>query len=100
MPRESGEAIPRLALRSDAAARQEGLYFTVRDVPERESGDTPPSFNLPSAMHHVCGCVSAVFESNEHICDQPGEKQNHAQVMRSHMILFEQAMRMILEGDC
>ncbi len=100
VPRESGEAIRRLALRCDAAARQEGLYFTVRDVPEKESGDTPPSFNLPSAMHHVCGCVSAVFESNEHICDQPGEKQNHAQVMRSHMILFEQAMRMILEGDC
>lgn len=53
VPRESGEAIRRLALRCDAAARQEGLYFTVRDVPEREMRRYAALFQL-AQRHAPC----------------------------------------------
>lgn len=96
-PLETSEAIRQLAVRCDAAARKEGLYFTIRDLPGRESGSTPPSFNLASALHHVCGAVSATFESNECICDEPGPKQTYEEILRGHMILFEQACRMFWE---
>lgn len=97
VPLETSEAIRQLAVRCDAAARKEGLYFTIRDLPGRESGSTPPSFNLASALHHVCGAVSATFESNECICDEPGPKQTYEEILRGHMILFEQACRMFWE---
>ena len=97
VPLETSEAIRQLAVRCDAAARKEGLYFTIRDLPGRESGSTPPSFNLASALHHVCGAVSSTFESNECICDEPGPKQTYEEILRGHMILFEQACRMFWE---
>ena len=97
VPLETSEAIRQLAVRCDAAARKEGLYFTIRDLPGRESGSTPPSFDLASALHHVCGAVSATFESNECICDEPGPKQTYEEILRGHMILFEQACRMFWE---
>ncbi|MGI5855571.1 MAG: M14 family zinc carboxypeptidase [Candidatus Merdivicinus sp.] len=97
VPLEISEAIRQLSIRCDTAARQEGQSFTVRDIPARESGSTPPSFNLASALHHVCGAVSAVFESNECIRDAPGFKQTYEEILRGHMILFEQACRMFRE---
>lgn len=93
VPVEVNEAVRTLAQRCDAVAKGEGLKFTVRDLPQKEHGDTPPSFNLVSAVHHVCGAVSACFESNECIIDQPGEHFTHEQIYRSHMILFEQCLR-------
>lgn len=94
VPLEINEAIRRLAERCHAAAQLEGLEFTVRDVPSKETGNPPPSFNLASAAHHVCGAVSAVFESNQCISDLQGPKLSPDEVYRSHMILFEQCFRM------
>lgn len=91
--REAALAIHDLSLRCDEQARPEGLSFAVCPVPERESGETPPSFNLASALHHVCGAVSAVFESNQHVADYPGAKLTHDEVYRSHLILFEQLFK-------
>lgn len=91
---ECMEAIRALSLRCDAIAREQGLYFNVRDIPKRERGETPPSFNLPCVIHHVCGAVNAVFESNECIIDFPGAHLTHEQIYDSHRILFEQCFRM------
>jgi hypothetical protein len=98
VPLEVNYAVQRLALRCDAAAQQEELRFGICDIPAKEQGDTPPSFNLVSAVHHACGAVSAVFESNECIIDDPGVHLNHDQVYRSHMILFEQTVRHFLQN--
>ena len=89
---ECQQAIQDLAKRCDeyARANTDDLWFAVRKIPEKESGANPPSFNLTSAMHHICGGVSAVFESNECLIDEPGPKLDHEQVYRSHRILFEQ----------
>lgn len=98
VPLEISQRLHRLASTCDAAAKKEGLGFTVREVQERrESGATPPSFNLTSALHHVCGGVSCTFESNEHIADQPGPHQSHEKIYRSHLILFEQCCRQAIE---
>ena len=88
--RESLMAVHDLSVLCNEQAKREGLAFTICPVPERESGETPPSFNLASALHHVCGAVSAVFESNQHVADHPGVKLTHEQVYRSHLILLEQ----------
>jgi len=95
--REVNEAIHALSVRCDAAAQKEGLSFRICNPPkEREGGVTPPSFNLASALHHVCGGVSAVFESNQRVADLPGAKLTHEEVFRSHYILFEQLFAVAL----
>ena len=92
--KESLVAVHDLSVLCNERAKREGLAFTVCDVPERESGETPPSFNLASALHHVCGAVSAVFESNQHAAEHPGAKLTHDEVYRSHLILFEELFGM------
>ena len=99
LPPQKSPLILKCALseRCDTAAQPYGLRFNIVHVPEKEQGVTPPSFNLTSALHHVCGGVSAVFESNECIIDEPGAHLTHSQVYISHLILFEQCIRMALE---
>lgn len=95
--KEVNETIQKLAIRCMTVGKKEDLEFFVRPIPEYPCGENPPSFNLVSAIHHVCGGVSVCFESNECIMDEPGPKYNHAQVLRSHMILFEETLKMSLE---
>lgn len=95
--KESALAVRDLSVRCDAAARPAGLRFTYAPVPERENGANPPSFNLASALHHVCGAVSTVFESNQHVEGTPGIKLSHEEVYLSHQILFEQLFRFAKE---
>lgn len=94
VPREVNETVRALALCCDARARREGLWFTVRDLPGQPHGETPPSFNLVSALHHVCGAVSACFESNEGLRDGNEPIWDCGQILRSHMILFEETFKM------
>ncbi len=96
-PKEIYEAIAQLARRCDQMARSEGLAFLKRPIPTMPSGETPPSFNLTSALHHVGGAVSALFESNQCIIDEAGPKLTMEQIYRSHMILFEQTCREFAE---
>lgn len=92
VPVECQQAVQDLARTCDnyCLEHEPDLRFQIADIPGKESGATPPSFNLPSAAHHVCGAVSVTFESNEHIADRPGIKYTHEQIYRSHRILFEQ----------
>ena len=87
---ETKMAIKELSVRCNAAAQPEGLAFTISNVLEKEQGATPPSFNLVSATHHVCGAVCATFESNQCVIDQPGVHYSLEQIYASHRILFEQ----------
>jgi len=64
VPLETKEAVLRLS--RDVAMRQEekGLLSCIKPVNE-SIPSPPPSFNLTSAIHHVCGAVSSTYESNE-----------------------------------
>ena len=95
VPLEVNEAVLTLSQRCYDAGIKEGLEFDRSPVPGRASGENPPSFNLVSAAHHVCGAISACYESNECIVDEPGPHRTHADIVRMHMILFEESMRMM-----
>lgn len=97
VPVDVQQAIVELSERCLAVGTGENLEFNVIPVPERASGANPPSFNLVSAAHHVCGGVSICYESNEGLIDEPGPCRTHEEIIRMHMILFEETMRMALE---
>jgi len=92
--REVGEKLHELSVRCRVAARQEGLDFAVEPIPGIPSGQTPPSFALPSAIHHICGGAAATFESCQNLIDWPGAHLDYGQIYRSHQILFEQMFEM------
>ena len=98
VPVEVNQAILALAQRCYDVGAPEGLEFDRLPIPEPAHGDNPPTFNLICAAHHVCGAVSACYESNECLIDEAGPHRSHAEIVRMHMILFEQAARMLTEG--
>ena len=98
VPAEVNEAIRELSLRCRRAGEKEGLEFGVLPLPGPAQGENPPSFNLICAVHHVCGAVSACYESNECLVDEPGPHRTHAETIRMHEILFTEAARMLKES--
>lgn len=62
---ENRWAVHRLAEAIAALQTSHGLKSHVHPVKEAAEGTPPPSFNLTSALHHVCGAVSSTYESNE-----------------------------------
>lgn len=82
---EAKEGVRRLA---EATAVYEGeLGFVSRVLPISESkGNPPPSFNLASAIHHVCGGVSAVYESNEGLAKDNGFSAE--EILLRHYCMF------------
>ena len=95
---EVQQAIADLSKRCYDAGMKENLEFKISSTTEREGGKNPPTFNLASASHHVCGAVSVIYESNECLIDEPGPHLNHEAITRMHMILFEETLRMALEA--
>ena len=94
---ECSLAIDRLYQRCQAVGDSEGLVFFRGSIPGIPSGENPPSFNLVSATHHVCGAVAACYESNEGILDDPvGVPLTHEKILRMHEILFEECFAMAL----
>lgn len=80
----------------DAYALQE-LPFTERNQLVVDDGRKPnPSFNLTSAIHHVCGGMSMTFESNMGL-DAPGIKLTPEEILDSHFVLFEEMFRFHLD---
>ena len=76
------------ALAEEIAENQtaRGLKSHVRPIPETEP-TTPPSFNLTTAIHHVCGAVSSTYESNEGLADRNAFTAE--EILLHHYCLFE-----------
>ena len=76
------------ALASEIAENQTalGLKSKVNPVPEAEK-KTPPSFNLTTALHHVCGAVSSTYESNEGLIDKNAFTAE--EILLHHYCLFK-----------
>ena len=94
---EANAATLELTARCKAAGESEGLSFNSNYLTPQKEGTPPPSFNLASALHHIGGAVSTIFESNEAICDWPGPKFTYDEILRSHAIIFEQVCKMFVE---
>ena len=80
------EGVHRLAEAGAALAQSRGLRSHVRPVGGIEK-DPPASFNLTSAIHHVCGAVSATYESNEGLLAPNAFTAE--EILLEHYCLFE-----------
>jgi hypothetical protein len=77
-------------------------YLELKDIQHEVQdiipvdGDTypPPSFNLSSAIHHVSGGLSLLFESNSGL-DAGGLKLTCDQILDCHLVLFEQMLKFV-----
>ena len=76
------------ALATEIAENQTalGLKSHVRPIPEAEKA-TPPSFNLTTAIHHVCGAISSTYESNEGLLDKNAFTAE--EILLHHYCLFK-----------
>jgi hypothetical protein len=97
------EKIHELALRIGAAAKKQNVPYTVTNI-QQDDRSAPCSFNLVSALHHVCGTLSFTYESNQGLCyDNKHEWQDwetvltFEEILLEHYILFEQTIRYALE---
>ena len=57
----------------------------------------PHSFNLTSAMHHICGGDTVTFESNQGLVDAPGIICTPEEIYNAHLILFAETCRGVLK---
>ncbi len=87
--------VEKLAKACYEQGKTEELEFVGDHACSLDDGPVPGAFNLASAVHHKCGAVSFVYESNECIIDEPGPKLTHGQVTRMHMIVFEEALKIL-----
>ena len=95
---ECSRAIDEIYLRCQARGEGEGLDFFRGAIPGVPSGENPPSFNLVSATHHVSGAISACYESNQGIVDDPvGKPLGYETILRMHEILFEEWLKFVRE---
>ncbi|MDF2720834.1 MAG: hypothetical protein K0Q59_509 [Paenibacillus sp.] len=79
----------RLVERINDAYKARGIPFLPLYGNGIKPSDVPPSFNLTSALHHITGGISMVFESNMGL-DAPGERYTYEQMMEGHYLLFEE----------
>jgi len=80
-----------LALAVEELQKKNGLKSYV--VPEKQTLEAfpPPSFNLTSALHHVCGAISSTYESNEGLLDK--NQFTAEEILLHHYCLFEAMFR-------
>jgi hypothetical protein len=57
----------------------------------------PPSFNLASAFHHVCGAAAFVHECMVGVADKPYPPLTHDQLLDMEMLLFDELFRFARE---
>ncbi len=79
------EAVHRLAVATAERQAAMGLKSHVEPVGGLESRAV--SFNLTSAIHHVCGAVSSTYESNEGLAD--ANSFTAEEILLHHYCLFE-----------
>jgi len=92
------EKLHRLDRALDRRSRESGLPYIVRTAPAEDGiAYPPPSFNLASALHHVCGGTSFVYETSMGL-DAGGVVLSPDQIIDAHFLLFEQLIRHAL-GD-
>ncbi len=78
---------------------QRGIPHEVQEIiPIDGEKYPPPSFNLTSAIHHVCGGMSILFESNTGM-DGPGLRYATDQILDLHLILFEEMLKFLWGGQ-
>ncbi|NQT93365.1 MAG: hypothetical protein HQ559_11440 [Lentisphaerae bacterium] len=68
--------------------------------PPKEDGRDfpPPSFNLTSALHHVCGAVTMVHECAQGVVDEPYPQLGHGELVDLELILFDELLAFAVDN--
>ena len=64
------EGVYNLACATAALEEAHGYKTKVNPVKDTVPGFPPPSFNLTTAIYHICGAVTSTYESNEGLCEK------------------------------
>jgi len=77
-----------------------GLPHAKLGRPPKEDGRRfpPPSFNLTSALHHVCGAVTMVHECCNGVVDEPYPQLGHEELLDIELLLFDELLRFAVEN--
>jgi hypothetical protein len=84
----------KLAERIAEYAKSEDMPSHIRQ-PKQEDFP-PPSFNLASALHHVCGGVSATYESNQGLAEK--NCFTAEDILKQHYLLFRGVFEFSVES--
>jgi hypothetical protein len=98
VPLESQELAVDLARRCYQLLEQRGLPHAQPFKAEPEQGRIPASFNLSSALYHVCGANSFTFECPHGLSDASSCKVTFEQILDVQLALYEAMMRQALEN--
>jgi len=98
------ELIQELILRIKSESDKHNIPFLVKDIRE-DIAYPPKSFSLYSALTHMCGTTSVVYESNQGLdysdyrpLDTSWEcRLSYEEILTHHYILFEQTVKLALE---
>lgn len=75
----------------------EQLKFSITPMDRGENRIPPASFNLTSAIYHLCGAPCVTYESNQGL--SYGDVQmTYEEIYREHIILFEETLKFIQNG--
>ena len=99
VPRYCKETEARFATRLMERYRAAGLPAGSIPTP-REDGKSypPPSFNLTSALHHVCGGVSMLFECWHGVKEAQYPAGDARQILDLELLLFEELLAFAVEN--
>ncbi len=75
-----------------------GLPHRKKPLDHRAEGlGSPPSFNLSSALHHMCGAVSFVHECMKGVDDPLYPKITHEQVLDIDLLMADELLKYAVE---
>ena len=83
-------AVDEIAQAVRASAAEEGLRAGVSAMPDHNT-ERLRSFNLTSAIIHVCGGVCATYESNQGLNEK--NQMRYDEILRLHYVLFRELMK-------
>ena len=76
------------------------LYTPNVNFDYGESRNLPVSFNLPSALTHLCGEPCVTYESNQGLTDAPdGVGYTYDEIYLHHIILFKTLIYFLIKAD-
>lgn len=85
-------------LKSACEAAELEYYVANKSADYGESKQMPVSFNLPSALTHLCGEPCVTYESNQGLTDDPlGRGYGYDEIYKHHLILFETLVKKLVE---
>jgi hypothetical protein len=98
VPRYCKETQAQFAARVEEHWRQGGLPAGKAPAPAEDGVKyPPPSFNLTSALHHVCGGVAMLFECPHGLKEAKYVQVTHDQILDLQMTLYEELLAFAVE---